>query len=295
MVRELAGMSMNAPRAVMAPSPAISLPLVVRRAVDGGHVPRGDGHDNSVASAWRRERGYRPAWCVSTLAMAARSMLQPAILGGLETIAPVEVRGRENLARLSPPAIFIANHSSHLDTLVCLRSLPSPWRRRLAVAAAADYFFADPWLGLGVSIVANAFPFARRGMVRESLARCAWLLDHGWSVLLFPEGTRSATGEVGPFRPGAGTLATSLGVPVIPLHIAGLQDVLPKGRLIPRHGPVTVTIGAPIQFPLDTPTATATVILENAVRALAPRFDQASPGSLSPVVPGWAAITRRAG
>jgi len=138
----------------------------------------------------------------------------------------------------------------------------------VAVAAAADYFFARPPLGSAVALLLNAFPFSRTSAVRPTLEHCARLLDQQWSILLYPEGTRSLTGAIGQFKAGVGLLAVELEVPVVPVHLQGLQQILPKGRIIPRRGPVTVNLGPPVTFPTGTPYDTVAQCLEEAVRSL---------------------------
>jgi long-chain acyl-CoA synthetase len=155
--------------------------------------------------------------------------------------------------------------------------MPVQWRRRVAVAAAADYFFTRTLLGAAVALVLNAFPFSRTTNVRPTLEHCAWLLDHGWSVLLFPEGTRSPTGRMRPFKAGIGLLAVELGAPVVPVCINGLYHVLPRGRAVPCPGRVTVDFGVPLRFTPQTSYAEAARAVEDALRRLG-RADIASTG-----------------
>ena len=89
------------------------------------------------------------------------------------------------------PALFVANHSSHLDTAVLLTTLPKERRRRTAVAAAADYFFDVWWRASGSSIAFNTFPIERKGGSLSSTP--ADLIADGWSIVVYPEGTRRWT------------------------------------------------------------------------------------------------------
>ncbi|GAB2983841.1 lysophospholipid acyltransferase family protein [Frigoribacterium salinisoli] len=84
------------------------------------------------------------------------------------------------------------------------------------------------------------------------------LLERGYPVLVFPEGTRSKTGEVGPFKPGAAALAVTVGVPVVPLALIGAHLAHPRGSRWPRPGrlPVGVAFGDPMR-PLEGETASA--------------------------------------
>ena len=103
-------------------------------------------------------------WSRTRPAMAAREVAQKA---GLEPLFRAQVRtrveGLDVLAKLEGPVIFASNHASHLDTPLILLSLPDAWRRRTAVAAAADYFFDTWWRAVGSSLLFNTFPIDRRG------------------------------------------------------------------------------------------------------------------------------------
>jgi 1-acyl-sn-glycerol-3-phosphate acyltransferase len=164
---------------------------------------------------------------------------------------------------------LIANHASHFDSLTVLTALPEGRRRKTAVAAAADYFFEDGWMAFVASLLLGAFPFHRTGPVAASLAHCGDLADTGHSLLVFPEGTRSTTGQIAPFKPGIGLLARELGLPVVPIYIDGLFKILPKGRTFPRPGPVRVVVGFPRQIDPARSNAEAAAEIERSVRALA--------------------------
>jgi long-chain acyl-CoA synthetase len=200
-----------------------------------------------------------------------RRPLQTAVFGLLDRIAPACISNLHLLQDVSPPVLFVANHTSHLDSPTILRALPQAWRERVTVAAAADYFFSRRWLAVLVSVLLNAFPFSRTTAVRPTLEHCAFLLDRGWSILLYPEGTRSTTGQMGEFKSGVGLLAVELQVPVVPIFLDGLQRVLPKGRVLPRRGAVSVTFGPSLCFDPATSYEAAAAHIGEAVRALAVR------------------------
>jgi long-chain acyl-CoA synthetase len=169
---------------------------------------------------------------------------------------------------LRQPVLFVANHASHIDTPTVLRALPTRIRARTAVAAAADYFYHDRRLGIAVSLLLNTFPFSREGAVRSSLEYCAELVEAGWSILLYPEGTRSSTGQVQAFKAGIGLLGRELGIPIVPVAVRGTHRVLPKGRWLARHGPVCVRFGRPIVPGADLDASAITAQLERAVEQL---------------------------
>lgn len=176
------------------------------------------------------------------------------------------VTGAEHLAELREPAILTPTHASHLDVSALRLALGPSHRRRLAPAAAADYFsrshvrwFFAAWLG--------SFPFVRAASA-DSIAAAEALLAKGWSVIVFPEGTRSRSGELGAFRPGVGLIAKRSGRQVLPVRILGTWDVLPPGARRPRRGHVEVRFGRPLVVePGEDPRAFMTR-LETAVRSL---------------------------
>ena len=201
-----------------------------------------------------------PVWPLKAGPGFVRRVLQQVLVFPVHRLVarPFHVEGLERIRGLELPALFIANHSSHVDTVSIIRALPAAIRRRLAVAAAADYFFRIPVVGPTTSLLLNTFPFSREGAVRTSLEHCGFLADQGWSVLIYPEGMRSASGKLLPFKLGIGLLATQLRVPVVPIAVFGGRDVLPKGRALPKPAPLSVRFGAALRFnEHDDPSMTA--------------------------------------
>ncbi|MDQ1614600.1 MAG: 1-acyl-sn-glycerol-3-phosphate acyltransferase [Actinomycetota bacterium] len=190
---------------------------------------------------------FPTAWSRRTPAIALREVAQK---GALEPLFRSQVRpyveGLDVLTRVRGPVIFVANHASHLDTPLILLSLPDEWRRRTAVAAAADYFFDTWWRAVGSAVLFNTFPIERRG---GSLAATpAEVLADGWNLVVFPEGTRSSDGWLGKFRMGAAWLAIDNRVPVIPVAHRGTFAAMPRGQGWPSPGrrPVTLRFGEPL-------------------------------------------------
>lgn len=211
-----------------------------------------------------------PLWPLSRLAGMIRSCLQELLVVPVQKLLTTsfQVTGRENLRQLPLPALFIANHSSHFDTLTILRALPRPIRKQLCIAAAADYFFQNSAIGNALAVLINAFPFSREGSIRNSLEHCGELMDNGWSILIYPEGTRSATGQLLPFKPGIGLLATGLRAPVVPVAIDGGQRILPKGATWPTRSAVKVSFGEALHFTAEMDKQKVTVMLHDAVERL---------------------------
>jgi 1-acyl-sn-glycerol-3-phosphate acyltransferase len=177
-----------------------------------------------------------------------------------------------HLAELDGPALFCPNHISHLDAPLVRQLLPDEWRRHTVIAAAADYFFGQRLPGAAVALTMGAFPFGRTTELRESLERVVDLVADGWSVIIFPEGTRSADGRLGRMREGIGLLASSTRVPVVPVHIAGAHELLPKGRAMPRRrrgSHVVVRFGPALRFLAGRPAHEVTHEIGDAIAALA--------------------------
>jgi 1-acyl-sn-glycerol-3-phosphate acyltransferase len=181
---------------------------------------------------------------------------------------PLTIEGQENLEGLNGPMLVIANHSSHFDSVIVLHALPPRIYDRTAVVAAADRMYRERLKGMWNSLRYNSFPITRGGG-REALAYSQWLLRHGWSLLIFPEGKRSRDGELMPHHGGPAILALSQKVPVLPIYIEGANNILPPGTKRSQPAPVHVRIGSLLSVPEGANIAEAKRIMEDAIRNLA--------------------------
>jgi 1-acyl-sn-glycerol-3-phosphate acyltransferase len=232
--------------------------------------PVGQARLRDVARGWRwgarplvpeSAEAHRPptqpptewstAWARTPLAVGVRAAVQAAGLKPLvwSEVAP-QVRGLDNLVGLEGPVIFTANHSSHLDAPLILCSLPPAWRRRTLVTAAADYFFDAWWRAVGTALAFGTVPLDRRATTASSSSTPRELLDAGWNLLIFPEGTRAADGQLGSFKSGTARLAMSAGVPIVPIGLRGAFSAMPRGRgwPVPGRRPVSVRFGASLRL-----------------------------------------------
>ncbi|HTU27724.1 MAG TPA: lysophospholipid acyltransferase family protein [Pirellulales bacterium] len=158
------------------------------------------------------------------------------------------IRGREHIPA-GKACVLVANHASHLDTVCLLSALPISRLHRAFPAAAKDYFFESMPRAVLASIVVNALPFNRETNIRQSLALCQRLLETpGNALILFPEGTRSASAELGEFKPGIGLLLAGADTPVVPCYLSGAHAALPKGKIVPRPRKIELTIGTPRSY-----------------------------------------------
>jgi 1-acyl-sn-glycerol-3-phosphate acyltransferase len=167
------------------------------------------------------------------------------------------VIGRENLPT-DQSFVVIANHTSHLDALCLLSALPIGKLDCAFPAAARDYFFVGLPRLLAAAVVANALPFDRHKDVRGSLDLCRDVLKTPGNILVvFPEGSRSTTGEVGEFKAGIGLLVAGSRHPVVPCYPEGSQDAWPKGSWLPRPRRMRLLIGKPRAYAYADRTTSA--------------------------------------
>lgn len=205
---------------------------------------------------------------------ALRAAFQISLRAILRAYNGFDVRGAGNLPT-DESFIMVCNHSSHLDAVCLLASLPL---RRMHVAfpaAAADYFFASFPRAVFSAIIINGLPFDRT-QGSGSLDVCRELLAQpGRILILFPEGTRSLSGVPGRFRLGVARLVAGTKTPVVPCYLSGAYEAWPKGALLPRPRALSLHIGQPRRFvdvaPGDRDAAVSICTqLRNNVLALAP-------------------------
>jgi long-chain acyl-CoA synthetase len=181
---------------------------------------------------------------------------------------------------LGQPSLLIANHLTAFDVPVILYALRAADRDHVAVAMSGQLLTAwrrgqaerhrivsvlTPiayWL---VTALFNVFPLPRGAGLRQSFAHAGAALDHGYHVLVFPEGRRSADGQLQPFEPGIGLLAQECQVPVQPIFVEGLK--LP-GQRWPKRGTVSVRLGTPLTMAAGEEPPAFTRRLQAAVAAL---------------------------
>ncbi|MEZ5258307.1 MAG: lysophospholipid acyltransferase family protein, partial [Ilumatobacteraceae bacterium] len=185
-------------------------------------------------------------------ARAARvAIVEGPMRAMVKVLADPTVDGLDRLEDLRrqdepPPLIFTPNHHSHLDTPLMITCIPEPWRHKLIVAAAADYFFTSRATGTAAAIALNALPIDRETTSRRSSEQIKKLIEDGWSLLIYPEGGRSPDGWGQGFKAGPAYLSSRTGAPIVPVFIEGSGSIFGKGMKRPKPGRTRVTFGRPI-------------------------------------------------
>lgn len=144
--------------------------------------------------------------------------------------------------------VITPNHASHLDIISILSALPLRQLNKTFAVAADDYFFKNFFRALFVRLVFNAVPFDRKLRADLSFKVCEDILKSGGSLIIFPEGTRSPTGELAAFKPGVGRLLASQPYLALPAYIEGAHSAFPKGSRFPKPKSVGVYFGRPENF-----------------------------------------------
>jgi len=178
--------------------------------------------------------------------------------------------------------MFASNHQSHMDVPVILSALPGRWRSRIAPAMLKEFFEAHfhpgqhTWRDVFTNSLNyylacfffNTFPIPQREAgARHTLQYIGEITGGGTSILLFPEGMRSPTGQMKPFRGGIGMIASRLDLPVVPVKLEDVDKLMPVGSSFVRPGRIRVAFGAPLRLKGDDYAGLAARV-EQAVRNL---------------------------
>lgn len=186
----------------------------------------------------------------------------------------LRVYGKHNLPK-DHPFIIIVNHSSHLDTLSLLSVFPIKDLHRIQPVAAADYFNRNPFISFLTHKLFNILTIPRSGINKENnpVQLMKKALEQGNSLIVYPEGTRSLTGEIGRFRPGIAHLIKEIPkIKIIPVFLANMGRSLPKGEYLPIPFFCEIVIGEPLLLQGDK--AVIMQVLEDAVKGLKHSYEE---------------------
>ena len=178
-------------------------------------------------------------------------------------LAKPRIVGRERLRNLRGPVLVISNHITELDIGFIAAALTPGLRYRLATAMAGEklrdmrhppreWFFLRRWYAqlqyMLVTALFNVFALPQKAGYQQSFNYTGRLVDRGHSILIFPEGRRTETGEMAEFRKGIGLLATRLNLPVVPMRIDGLFPLKQQKKIFAKPGTVRVRVSDPVKF-----------------------------------------------
>jgi long-chain acyl-CoA synthetase len=200
---------------------------------------------------------------------------------------PAVVSAAPGSLNADEPMLIVANHVTSYDGPILEYALPGRIRRRIAVAMSGEmledyrhfrnpergkakgrFYPPGPLIYLLLTALFNVFPLPKQRDFQRSFAHAGEALDRGFHVLLFPEGTRSAAGELARFRAGIGLLVKQSGAPVLPMAIRGLGELKTRRRGWFRSGAVEVRVGQPMRFSPQESEAQITARLHAEVEEL---------------------------
>jgi long-chain acyl-CoA synthetase len=184
---------------------------------------------------------------------------------------------------VNDPMLIIANHVTAYDEPLLLYALPRAVRNRIAAAMSGEMLEdfrhgrnrefrwlapLGPIVWLLLTALFNAFPLPRQRGFQRSFAHAGEALDHGFHVIVFPEGTRSPEGALAAFRPGIGLLVKQSSTAVLPMALRGMGDLKTRKRSWFRSGTLEVRVGEPIRFAATESEAAITARLHSEVEKL---------------------------
>jgi long-chain acyl-CoA synthetase len=238
---------------------------------------RAGGHEEKSPYPYPK---WQRSWPLNWLRIV---LLYGIVLPATRVMGSPGIRGKEHLRNVRGPLVFICNHVTMADHAFVLLALPRRFRTRMAIAMDGEQLreWRHPAAGTSVltrvllllkyvSVVFffNVFAMPQKSGFRRSFMFAGEAMDHGFSLMVFPEGRRTKHGALNPFMPGTGLLIQKLDAPVVPMRINGLWELKVASRHFAWPGEVSVIIGQPVNYsPQQDPQAIAADLAER-VRGL---------------------------
>jgi len=179
--------------------------------------------------------------------------------------------------------LMIANHVTAYDAALVLYALPPALRKKVAIAMSAEVledlrhgrnqgnWFLNLLAPVGywlITVLFNVFPLPPSAGFQRSFSHAGRAMDHGYNVLIFPEGRRSDDGALLPFRAGIGLLASESNAKILPVALLGLGELRQRRRRWFRSGILQIRVGTPLAPDLDLSPVALSESLRNALAAL---------------------------
>ncbi len=213
-----------------------------------------------------------------------RSITQILLFPFIRMLYRSKIYGKENLRDIKEPVAFAANHTSLMDTMVILYSLPFRIRRRLSTVMSIEHHFGHFFYKKGnvfrraleavgffsfICLILNVIPLSRTYGFKQSLENIGHQLDQGWYILIFPEGAITKEGKIGDFEPGIGIISKDMNAAVIPIRVDGLLGILHNGILplghLPRIPLIKTFVGKELKYRKGTYKEIASKIKDDLV------------------------------
>ncbi|GAB4484052.1 MAG: AMP-binding protein [Thermodesulfovibrionales bacterium] len=212
------------------------------------HASGAGGHEQAVKNGWKKLLSTEPADAIALVdpsdPMIPSHVMYLLLKTFFRLFFRMDVKGFENVPR-ERNFILASNHTSYLDGFVVILALPfSSFRNIYSLGISG--FFAGRIKGW-FSRIAHVIPIDAAAYLNKALQMSAYVLRHGRSISVFPEGGRSFDGSLLEFKKGVGILAVELDVPVVPVFIHGAFEAFPRGAAFPRPKKVTVAFGRPLR------------------------------------------------
>jgi len=208
---------------------------IVTRQIAGAQKPQHETRDDSGVQT--DGEIFIPS-LVRSIGNRGLDVIQQAFYG---SFLNSKYEGRGNIP-VHTNFIIAPNHTSHLDMGLAKMALGEAGRDMVALAAA-DYFFDNKYKRAYMDNFTNLVPIERSGSLRQSLRHARSFLDRGYNALIFPEGTRSVTGDIAEFRPVIGYLALTCRIGILPMYLYGTYEAMPKGSNLIKSRDIGARIG----------------------------------------------------
>jgi len=256
------------------------------RARDAGVQATGVVRPSATPQEERRPRFIYPEWPWWKPFQWIRAAFVEAILRPMTWLLVAPRVVGPDMPLPPGPLLIVANHVTSYDGELIVHALPGPYRRRMAIAMLGEmlddflhwrnpwkpgdksFYIFGPFAYWLVTALFNVFPLPRQRDFQRSFAHAGKALDHGYNVLVFPEGTLSPDGKMAQFRPGIGLLAKQSYVPVLPIAMRGLGELKTHKRHWIRSGILEIHVGQAISFGPEETEAAITARLQDAVKRL---------------------------
>ncbi|MCG8608275.1 1-acyl-sn-glycerol-3-phosphate acyltransferase [bacterium] len=209
----------------------------------------------------------------SRVGNACKTIFQWYCKGLFTFYCPLQVTGKENLPQGS--FIFCSNHNSHMDSAILMTSSGMPFKK-FGMVAASDYFFENGLRRRFLGALMNLIPIDREPKyhsIVELVIKCKKFINSdSRNIIIFPEGTRSLTGQIQAFKKGPAFIAIELALPIVPVYIYGTYQAMPKGHSLMKPGRIRAWIGKPL-YPAYTRLEDTNGRLKGGYRALTRKLE----------------------